>query len=201
MNDTGYFDVGSGNLFDIDADENIYVTETMEGTIHFTPSLVVNSGLPATYNLGILKLNGRGQVLSLKLGGGMNTNYPQDLWMCGVDKGYVVATILGEAIFDSLSSGVAGLQSALVIRFDNGSATTGINPVNRKEWSVYPNPFIDRLVLQGFDGKVKVELLNVLGKIVSEQYTINGEIKLPSLAKGIYFLRVGNQVKPLVKGE
>ncbi len=201
VNDTGYFDVGSGHFFDVDAVENIYVTGTMQGTIHFSPSLVVNSGLPATYNLGILKLDSSGQVLSLKLGGGMNSNFPQDLWMSGADKGYVVATILGEAIFDSLSSGVAGLQSALVIRFDDGSTTTGINPVKGKEWSIYPNPFTDRLVLQGFDGKVNVELLNVLGNVVSEQYTLNGEIKLPSLAKGIYFLRQGNQVMQLVKGE
>ncbi len=201
LNDTGYFDVGSGHFFDVDADENIYVTGTMQGTIHFTPSLVVNSGIPATYNLGILKLTGGGQVLSLKLGGGMNSNYPQDLWMSGVDKGYVVATILGEAIFDSLTSGVAGLQSALVIHFDDGNTTTGIYPMNGKEWSVYPNPFTDRLVLQGIDEKVKVEFLNVLGNVVSEQYTMNGEIKLPSLAKGIYFLRVGNQVKRMVKEE
>ncbi len=201
LNDTGYFAVGSGHFFDVDAVENIYVTGTIQGTIHFTPSLTVNSGLPATYNLGILKLDGNGQVLSLKLGGGMNSNYPQELWMSGVDKGYVAASILGEAIFDSLSTGVAGLQSVLVIRFDDGNVTTGIDPVIVKELSVYPNPFADRLVLQGFDGKLKVELLNVLGSVASEQYTMNGEIKLPSLAKGIYFLRVGNQVKRLVKAE
>jgi hypothetical protein len=201
LNDTGYFDVGSGHFFDVDAVENIYVTGTMQGTIHFTPSLVVNSGLPATFNLGILKLDGNGQVLSLKLGGGMNSNYPQDICMSGVDKGYVVATIVGEAIFDSLSTGVAGLQSAMVIRFDDGNATTNIDPVNGKEFSVFPNPFTDRLVLHGIDGKVNVELLNVLGYVVSEPYTMNGEIKLPSLAKGIYFLRVGNQVKRLMKAE
>lgn len=201
LNDTGYFDVGSGHFFDVDAAENIYVTGTMQGTIHFTPSLVVNSGLPATYNLGILKLDGNGQVVSLKLGGGMNSNYPQEIWMSGVDEGYVVATILGEAIFDSLSTGVAGLQSALVFRFDDGNVTTGIDAVNGKEFSAYPNPFTDRLALQGVDGRVKVELLNLLGYVLSEQYTFNGEIKLPSLAKGIYFLRAGNQVKRLVKAE
>ncbi len=199
--DTGYFDVGEERFFDVDADENIYVTGTMQGTIHFTPTFVVNSGLPATYNLGILKFDGNGQVLSLKLGGGMSSNYPKDIWMSGIDMGYVVATVSGEAIYDSLTTGVAGLLSVLVIRFDDGSGTTGINLINGKELSVYPNPFTDRLILQGIDVKVKVELLNVLGYIVSEQYTANGEIKLPSLAKGIYFLRVGNQVKRLVKAE
>lgn len=201
VNDTGYYDVGSGHFFDVDSDENIYVTGTIQGTIHFTPSLVVNSGLPANYNLGILKLDGNGQVLSLKLGGGMSSNYPQDLRMSGVDKGYVVATILGEAIFDSLTTGVAGLQSALLIRFDDGNLTSEIEQVNEKEWSVYPNPFTDLVMLQGINKKTKVELLNVLGCVVSEQYTMNGEIKLPSLSKGVYFIRIGGRVERLVKGE
>ena len=200
-NDTGYYDVGSGHFFDVDINENIYVSGIIQGTIHFSPSLVVNSGIPASYNLGILKFDGNGQPLSLKLGGSFNSNYPQDLVMSGVDQGYLVATIRDEAIFDSLTTGVAGLQSALVVRFDDGNIMTSITPIKENNLTVYPNPFIDRLMIRGIDRRTKVELLNVLGSIVLEQFTSNGEIKFPILGKGIYFLRVGDQMTKLIKAD
>ena len=199
LNDTGYYNIGSGHFFDVDASENIYVTGTIQGTIHFSPTLVVNSGLPATYNLGILKFDGNGQVLSLKLGGAVSANYPQDLRMSGVGQGYVAATVIGEAIFDSLTSGVTGLQSALLIRFDDSNSTTNIAALDQTEFNAYPNPFTDRLILSGVDEKAKIEILNVFGSVVTEQFVMNGEITLPSLAKGIYFLRIGNRVMRVVK--
>ncbi|MBL0137738.1 MAG: T9SS type A sorting domain-containing protein [Bacteroidetes bacterium] len=201
LNDTGYYSVGSGHFFDVDASDNIYVTGTIQGTIHFTPTLVVNSGLPATYNLGILKLDGSGQVVSLKLGGAMNSNYPQDLRVSGIGKGYVQATIGGEAIFDSLTTGLAGSLSAALIHFDDNNSTTGVHSVEDASFIAYPNPFSDRLVLDGFRGEVKVEILDVLGCLVHEQFATKGEIKLPALTRGIYFLRIDNKLIRLVKAE
>ncbi len=201
LNDTGYYSIGSGHFFDVDADDTIYVTGTIQGTIHFTPTLVVNSGLPATYNLGILKLDGTGQVQSLKLGGAMNSNYPQDLRISGIGKGYVQATIGGEAIFDSLTTGLTGSLSAALIHFDENNSTTGIHSINDASFIAYPNPFNDRLVLDGLKEKVKIEIFDALGCLVHEQFAMNGEMKLPSLSRGIYFLRINNKLMRIVKAE
>lgn len=201
LNDTGYYSVGSGHFFDVDASDNIYVTGTIQGTIHFTPTLVVNSGLPANYNLSILKLDGSGNVVSLKLGGTASSNYPQNLRMSGVGKGYVQATIGGEAIFDSLTTGVTGSLSSALIRFDENNSTTGVHSVEDASFTAYPNPFSDRLVLDGLDGKVKIEIFDTLGCLVHEQFAMNGEIKLPSLSRGIYFLRIDNKLMRIVKAE
>ena len=87
----------------------------------------------------------------------------------------------------------------MLIRFDDSNSTTNIAALDQTEFNAYPNPFTDRLILSGVDEKAKIEILNVFGSVVTEQFVMNGEITLPSLAKGIYFLRIGNRVMRVVK--
>jgi hypothetical protein len=59
--------------------------------------------------------------------------------------------------------------------------------------SLYPNPFKNRLVLEGFDVRTKkIEILNSQGQIVFLQKDISSSLKIDTekWSKGIYFLRV-----------
>lgn len=61
----------------------------------------------------------------------------------------------------------------------------------RKEtgFSVYPNPFTDKLHLENAHGKTII-ISNAMGNIVHEEPTYTGQISLSSLPEGMYFVHV-----------
>ena len=199
LNDTGYFAVGKGHFFDVDSDHNIYIGGTVQGTIHFTPGIVIHQGLPATYNMAILKLDGNGQVISLKTGGTMNANYPQEIRISDVEQGFMSASIRGEATFDAQTTGTAGVTSSMLLRFDDSNFTSGVENLSSDALLAYPNPFSNQLKIVGMKNNVSVQLYDITGKLTYSTKVMNEVIQLPELVSGVYLLHIGDKVVRLVK--
>ena len=73
-------------------------------------------------------------------------------------------------------------------------SSLGINDQNLTNVSIYPNPVIDKLFIQGLSSLSKVSIYNVLGKLVLSQ-TISKEIDVKQLSKGIYILKIIDEQK------
>jgi hypothetical protein len=73
-------------------------------------------------------------------------------------------------------------------------SSLGINDQNLTNVSIYPNPVIDKLFIQGLSSLSKVSIYNVLGKLVLSQ-TISEEIDVNQLSKGVYILKVIDEQK------
>jgi hypothetical protein len=85
----------------------------------------------------------------------------------------------------SLISGIDEAQAFVV-------PTTGIIEINKGnlKYKVYPNPFHDKLFIEGAVHGATIEIADTFGKIVfSAAYTQNG-LSLSSLPSGFYVLRV-----------
>jgi hypothetical protein len=88
-------------------------------------------------------------------------------------------------------------QSAL--RLSNVGTPTGIvQSKNALNFSIYPNPFSDRIILNLPQGTGEIKICNVLGEnILSQQFnTEKTEIDLSAFAAGVYFVTVkcGNAI-------
>ncbi|MFN8166131.1 MAG: T9SS type A sorting domain-containing protein [Bacteroidia bacterium] len=199
VNDTGYFATGTGHFFDVDSADNIYVCGSVQGTLHFSPTIAVQMGLPATYNMAILKLDGNGQILSLKTGGTMNSNYPQEIRMNGREQGFLTASIGGEATFDAQTTGTAGVTSSMLLRFDDSNFTSGIKNLSSDALLAYPNPFSNQLKIVGVKNNEPVQLYDISGKLTHTTKVMNEVIQLPELVSGVYLLHIGEKVVRLVK--
>ena len=67
---------------------------------------------------------------------------------------------------------------------------------------IYPNPAKDYIIIDNKNkNSKKVEIINTTGKIVNK-FTINNKIKTISISKlnkGLYFIRVGNEISKFIK--
>jgi len=79
-----------------------------------------------------------------------------------------------------------------------------INEIEANKFSIYPNPVNDELKIMNYEfkGNEMVQILDIAGKIIlNTQYSVlnTNSIDVSSLAKGIYFVKVGNQVEKFIK--
>ena len=70
--------------------------------------------------------------------------------------------------------------------------TTGINDVNTKTISIYPNPATNLVNIKSFLNIISVDVYNYAGQLVAQEKFNNnhGQINTMALPSGIYFLRV-----------
>lgn len=78
-------------------------------------------------------------------------------------------------------------------RFVKIKLNTGIASIN-KELAVYPNPFQDKIIVDGFEDENTWMVFDLTGKKVFEKYIVgsNTELALDFLEKGVYILRAKN---------
>lgn len=69
------------------------------------------------------------------------------------------------------------------------------------EFNVFPNPFEDNLTITNAEIGSNLEFINIQGQIVFKDVVVNETIKidLGSLPNGIYFLKINDQVKKVMK--
>jgi len=70
-----------------------------------------------------------------------------------------------------------------------------INPINL---SIYPNPVVDKLFIQGLSIPAKISVYNLLGKLVFSK-TTSSEINLNNLQSGIYIVKIVDNQKEIVR--
>jgi len=71
---------------------------------------------------------------------------------------------------------------------------------DRIKFEIYPNPATEILNISVPDKNLKVEILNLNGKIVKEQILRNKkeQIDISNLPKGYYLLKIKNTIKKLL---
>jgi hypothetical protein len=92
--------------------------------------------------------------------------------------------------------------------FDYVGGTVDVkNIANELNMVAYPNPSKDNLfveiaedILQTIDAKESVKLYDMLGKLLMEQPVKNQmQFDMSHLSAGIYFLKISNSIKKIVK--
>ena len=115
-------------------------------------------------------------------------------------------SLLGGTNYYVMVDGFSGAIGAY--SFTVNALTTGINEINAKDFSVYPNPFTDAITIKNSSiaQNINVEILNMVGQVVFKEQMNNlvtSNIDTKSLAKGVYFIRFisneGIATKKLVK--
>ena len=115
-------------------------------------------------------------------------------------------SLLGGTNYYVMVDGFSGAIGAYT--FTVNALTTGINEINAKDFSVYPNPFTDVITIKNSSiaQNINVEILNMVGQVVYKEQMNNlvtSNIDTKSLAKGVYFIRFisneGIATKKLVK--
>lgn len=72
----------------------------------------------------------------------------------------------------------------------NPNCTLSVDDFDTMSVTVFPNPFSDKITIRSKNLDYKVELVDALGKQLSVQKTIDGNINTTDLASGIYLLTV-----------
>ena len=78
------------------------------------------------------------------------------------------------------------------------NASLGFNDPGLTNISIYPNPVIDKLFIQGLLHETKVSIYNVLGKLVVSKTTLKA-IDVDHLQSGIYIVKIVDGKKETVK--
>ena len=75
--------------------------------------------------------------------------------------------------------------------------TLGVDDVELKDFSLYPNPTKDKLYFNSSQIINRIRIYNAVGQLLGD-YLLNdtdGEINLSKLENGIYFIKINNQLK------
>jgi hypothetical protein len=75
--------------------------------------------------------------------------------------------------------------------------TLGVDDVELKDFSLYPNPTKDKLYFNSSQIINRIRIYNAVGQLLGD-YLLNdtdGEINLRKLENGIYFIKINNQLK------
>jgi hypothetical protein len=96
-------------------------------------------------------------------------------------------------------------RSMVVFRVDtSGNAYTIIGEMPQEiEFSLYPNPASNTIIIEGFTANAVAEVYNISGKVVLTRKLITPQLDISSLAKGMYFIKLttkeGSVVRKFVK--
>jgi methionine-rich copper-binding protein CopC len=167
--------LGAGNVKVVKASDN-----TTALTIPVTASMVTGKTVSVTYTYDA----------TLKNGLDKNTDY-----YVLVDAGVVK---------DAAANAFAGVTATTTWTFKTGKDfATDTDPVidNSLEFKVYPNPFVDYVIVDNASELTKVVITNIAGQVVKEVVTPDSRIQLNELRSGVYFISLyqGNTVAKTVK--
>ena len=76
--------------------------------------------------------------------------------------------------------------------------TASVDDQNQLNISIYPNPVLDKLFIQGLLNPTKISVYNILGKSVFSK-TTSSEINVDNLQSGIYILKIVDNQKEIVR--
>ena len=105
---------------------------------------------------------------------------------------------IGFRLYSATSSAGSGAIDHIDISLSTGSA--GMNPV--KGFVIFPDPVKDKLTIGNCTETSAISILNCLGQPIETDATIAGDqiiVNVERLQKGIYFLRIFDEYKVIVK--
>lgn len=82
-----------------------------------------------------------------------------------------------------------------------GELSLGFNPATTPDWSIYPNPACDALIIRGAKQGDKAFLYNLQGQVVA-QTTLQGNndiLNIQTLSAGQYLLKINNTTTKVIK--
>lgn len=105
-----------------------------------------------------------------------------------------VYTIKHKAFMSTTQQHCTKVDSNMVVTtLTVGGLTTGIEELDQKDFSVYPNPVTDKLYLKSTKKLSEAEIYHIDGRLVSIiKPNEEGALDVSSLSKGIYFLRISD---------
>jgi hypothetical protein len=203
-NNLGDASIGNLNFLEVDANNNVYVSGFIRGTIDWGNG-VVSTGYNY-YDLLLLSFSPDGIIQWSKSGGSDSFVKSVGLATDAVGNCYMAAVGSDEMTFDTIVHYQGGFVYPFLIKLSN-DIFTGINsPVsNTNTFDIYPNPATDLINInlkeETSDG-FELSLFTVTGqKLMSNYYpagTKNIQMELPP-AKGLLFVEVifddGNVVR------
>ena len=87
-------------------------------------------------------------------------------------------------------------QQEITDLYDSNSLA--IDGQSQSDISIYPNPVIDKLFVQGLSNPTKISVYNILGKLVFSK-TTSSEINVDNLQNGIYIVKIVDNQKEIVR--
>ena len=76
--------------------------------------------------------------------------------------------------------------------------STGVTDLSVESFSIFPNPTTDFIEVIGLKANTLIQITDITGRIVKTVH-LNSQVDVSDLNQGIYFVRVGNEAKKLVK--
>ncbi|MBX3165503.1 MAG: T9SS type A sorting domain-containing protein [Bacteroidetes bacterium] len=176
---------------------NVYVTGHYNETVMvFGTSTLTNNNGGA--DMFVAKYDASGNEISAVSAGGSLNDYGQgitadnsgNVFVTGI---YKSPTVMFDTIM--LNNTNTNYYKAFVGRLGLHTSTVGVaNQTNpTPTLSVYPNPFQDKLLIDGGELMIdKLSISNVLGELILQQNNYNTPqlLDLSTLPSGIYFLKV-----------
>ena len=102
-----------------------------------------------------------------------------------------VPNFSGEVNFTyEVSDGENSANASVTIKV-NEDSSLGVNDQNITNISIYPNPVIDKLFIQGLSNPTKISVYNILGKEVLSIKNPNN-INVQALPSGMYMIRISD---------
>ena len=109
-----------------------------------------------------------------------------------------VPNFSGEVNFTyEVSDGENSANASVTIKVDADSYL-GVNDQNITNISIYPNPVVNKLFIQGLLDVSETSIYDVLGKLVLSN-TTSTEIDVSNLKKGIYTIKIEAEQKETIK--
>jgi hypothetical protein len=160
----------------------------------------------ATGNVKIYKASDNTAVVTIPVTAAMLSGKTVSLtYAGGLDKNtdYYVLVDAG-VVKDLAGNNFAGVTATNTWTFKTGATfVTGTDPEidNSLEFKVYPNPFVDYVIVDNASELTKIVVTNIAGQVVKEVVTPDNRIQLNELRSGVYFISLykGNTVAKTVK--
>lgn len=181
------------NSFQIDSENNIYLTGFIRGDIDWGNGMVTNS-TNIGYDLMVLKYNTDGDVIMTKFGGGESFDKTISSSIDLNDNLYIAGYGFDSTAFDNVETYHEGYYPFL-LKLNNENINTGIT-MNEQVNSiqVYPNPVKDIVSIKldkSIEESFTMRLQNMNGAVIKEITLSNTSeitIDMSEYLSGVYFL-------------
>lgn len=178
------------------------VNETSNSIFNFTDTIYFDNGTNGTYNVDypdvIAPVNGGVSTLQFtNLATNKSGIYFSGLFPSGSIAGKLVyLTFPFETVYNSTKR--TSLMNDILNFFFTTAITTNLSDLNSNDVSLFPNPTKDIITISSSVKPIKIELIDVNGKLISESHT-SETIDLTELSEGIYFVKIFTATNCIVK--